>query len=122
MNIVMLTGNTGKNPEIKYTGESKCIANFSLATKGFKKGDTDWHNCVAFGKTAELIETYVKKGQRLDIVGRLQTRSWDKDGVKQYRTEVVVDRMEFAGKSEVKAPASGKPQVTEDVFEDSIPF
>jgi single-strand DNA-binding protein len=103
MNRVFLKGNVGRDPEVKETvGGSVC--NFSLATKewlGKEKGQgTEWHRCVAFGRTAETIGKYVAKGTELVIEGRLQTRAWEKEGVKRYTTEVVVSRLEFCGKRE----------------------
>jgi len=126
MNITMLTGNVGKDPDVRYTKDNKAVANFSLATKAFKKdAPSDWHKCVAFGQNAETIEKYVKKGQRLDIIGHSQTRSWDKDGHTNYVTEVVVDRLEFAGKSGDSKPQDTKPAIEkeDDDFDNmSIPF
>lgn len=119
MNIVILSGNVGKTPEVRHTNDNKAIASFSIATRGFKKDETDWHNCVAFGKTAEIIGEHVTKGQRLDIQGRLQTRKWqDKEGKDRYTTEVIVEKMEFAGKSDGKKPAEAPARQVEDNFDD----
>ncbi|MGC9292984.1 MAG: single-stranded DNA-binding protein [Acidobacteriaceae bacterium] len=99
-NYVALIGNTGKAPEIKYTSGGTMVANFSIATRekfkdksGASQERTDWHNIVAYGKAAEIIEKYVGKGSKLHIEGRLQTSSWDdKDsGQKRYKTEIVVN-------------------------------
>lgn len=105
INKVTLYGNLTRDPEIKALPSGAQVANFSLATNrtfkdknGAKQEDVQFHNVVAFGKTAELIGHYVKKGSPLYIEGRLQTRTWDKEGVKQYRTEVIVDQMQFGPK------------------------
>jgi single-strand DNA-binding protein len=101
-NKVLLIGNVGQDPEIKDTKTSK-MARFSLATnevyknaQGEKTTETNWHNLVAWGKTAELVEQYVKKGDELAVEGRLVSRSYeDKDGVKRYITEVVLNELVF---------------------------
>ena len=94
----ILLGHVGKDPEIKETNGGKLVANLSLATSerytknGEKMESTEWHNLVAFDRTAEIIRDYVKKGAKLFVEGKNRTRSWDdKDtGKKMYRTEVVV--------------------------------
>lgn len=101
VNKVILLGNVGKDPEIRSTGGGTMVANFSIATtertkdpQGNWSDKTEWHSLVAFGKTAEIIRDYVKKGHKLFIEGRLQTRNWDdKDhpGRKVYRTEIIVN-------------------------------
>jgi len=105
---VVLFGNLGKDPEVKYTPSNMAVARFSLATsKRSKDKDgnwsdrTEWHNCVAFARTAEIAGEYLKKGSQILVVGELQTSSWeDKEtGAKKYRTEVVVNELKFAGKS-----------------------
>lgn len=100
-NKVQLIGRVGQAPEIKNLENGKKLAKFSIATnesfkndKGEKVEKTDWHNIVAWGKTAEIIEQYVDKGKELAIEGKLTTRSWeDKDGNKRYITEVVCNEM-----------------------------
>lgn len=102
-NKVQLTGNLGANPEVKTTENGKTLARFSIATtdsyknaKGEKVDDTQWHQVVAWGKTAELAEKYLQKGSRLSIEGKLINRSYeDKDGVKKYITEVVANELLF---------------------------
>lgn len=120
MNLTILFGNIGKQPEIKATGEGRTMAKFSMATKGYKDS-VDWHNCLAFNETAELIEKYVNKGDKLGVQGRLQTRKWtDKDGNDRYTTEVIVDRIEFAGGKSEKPAESNDDAVQaakEDVFD-----
>jgi single-strand DNA-binding protein len=106
VNKVILIGNLGKDPEIRYTPQGQPVANFSLATTerfGGKDGApkqerTEWHNIVAFQRLAELAGQYLKKGRSVYIEGRIQTRSWDdKDGNKKYRTEIVANMMQFLG-------------------------
>jgi len=103
---VFLLGNVGKDPEVKYTPSGAAVAKFSIATTEKRKGDdgkwedlTEWHNIVAFGRTAEVVEEYVKKGKPVFIEGKNHTSSWeDKDsGKKMYRTEVIVDSLKLLG-------------------------
>ena len=104
-NKVQLIGRLGQAPEVKHLDSGKTVANFSLATnykfknsKGEWTDTTDWHNLVAWGKTAEIIEKYVNKGSEIGIEGRLTTRSWDdKDGNKRYTTEVIVNELLLMG-------------------------
>jgi len=100
VNKVILLGNVGKDPEIRSTGGGTMVANFTLATsdrfqdaQGNWQDRTEWHNLVAFKRTAEIVRDYVKKGSKLYIEGKIQTRSWDdKDtGAKRYRTEILVN-------------------------------
>ena len=100
VNKVILLGNVGKDPEIKSTGGGTLVANFSLATadrqkdaQGNWQDRTEWHNLVAFSRTAEIIRDYVQKGSKLYIEGKIQTRSWDdkNSGEKRYRTEIIVN-------------------------------
>lgn len=104
-NKVILLGNVGKDPFVKEFSNGK-VARITLATteKGYTKQDgtkvedrTEWHDCVAWNRTADVIENYVKKGDRLFIVGTLRHSSTEKDGVKTYRTEVHIDEMEMLG-------------------------
>ncbi|MBL4594042.1 MAG: single-stranded DNA-binding protein [Flavobacteriales bacterium] len=104
-NKVQLIGNLGMNPEIKNLDSGKKLAKFSIATnesyrnaKGEKVEDTQWHNLIAWGKTAEIIENYVKKGNEIAIEGKLINRSYDdKDGNKRYVTEVLVNEILMLG-------------------------
>ncbi|MDP5082275.1 MAG: single-stranded DNA-binding protein [Winogradskyella sp.] len=105
-NKVQLIGNLGKDPEIINLESGKTLAKFALATnesyknaQGEKITDTQWHNVVAWGKTAQIIEKYVTKGKEVAIEGKLTTRSWeDKDGMKRYITEVVCSELMMLGK------------------------
>ena len=100
LNKVMLIGNVGRDPEMRYTQSGEPVTTFSLATNrrtqrdGQWTDDTDWHNIVAWGKLAEQCNEYLNKGRKIYIEGRLQTRSFDnKEGIKQYRTEIVANTM-----------------------------
>ena len=102
MNKVILMGRLTRDPEVRYSqsAEPVAISRFSLAVdRRYKRDgepDADFINCVAFGKTGEFVEKYFRKGQRVAVEGRLQVRSYDKDGVKQWSTEVVVENNYFA--------------------------
>lgn len=104
-NKVQLIGNLGKDPEIVNLDGGKKLAKFSIATnetyknqKGEKITDTQWHNIVAWGKTAEIIENYVTKGKEVAIEGKLTSRSYDdKEGNKKYITEVVCNELVMLG-------------------------
>ncbi|APS37892.1 MULTISPECIES: single-stranded DNA-binding protein [Salegentibacter] len=105
-NKVQLIGNVGREPEIENLESGKKLAKFSVATnESYKNGngeritDTQWHNIVAWGKTAELVEKYINKGKEVGIEGKLTNRSWDdKDGNKRYITEVVCNELLLMGK------------------------
>jgi single-strand DNA-binding protein len=99
VNKVILVGNLGKDPEVRYTPGGQAVANFTIATnenwtdkQGQKQERTEWHRIVVWGKTAELCGEYLSKGRQVYIEGRLQTREWtNKEGAKQYTTEVVAN-------------------------------
>ncbi len=98
----MLYGNLTRDPEVKALPSGMQVTNFSIATNrvykdrdGAKQEQTDFHNIVVFGRQAETVGQYLKKGSSAYVEGRLQTRSWDKDGVKQYRTEVIAEVVQF---------------------------
>lgn len=105
-NKVQLIGNLGNDPEIINLESGKTLAKFTMATnesyknaKGEKIADTQWHNVVAWGKTAQVIEKYVTKGKEIAIEGKLTSRSYDdKDGIKRYITEVVCNELVMLGK------------------------
>ena len=101
VNKVFLLGNVGKDPDFRTTGGGTAVAKFSLATSFSQKDPqgnwqdrTEWHNIVAYGRLAEIVRDYVKKGSKLYVEGRIQTRNWeDKEhaGVKHYITEIIVN-------------------------------
>ena len=106
VNKVILIGNLGKDPEVKYTPSGMAVANFTLATnerykdkEGNWQDKTEWHNLVAFQRTAEIVGEYLKKGRSVYVEGKLQTRSWDdkESGQKKYRTEILVNDVVLLG-------------------------
>ncbi len=106
LNKVLLYGNLTRDPELKALPGGQQVASFGLATnrsfknkEGAQQEQTEFHNIVSFGRTAEVMGQYLKKGRPIYIEGRIQTRSWDKDGVKQYRTEIVVDTFQFGAQA-----------------------
>jgi single-strand DNA-binding protein len=117
VNKVILIGNVGKDPELRYTPSGQPVCDLRLATneswtdkQGQKQERTEWHSVVLWGKPAEIVKQYVTKGQRIYIEGRLQTRSWDDktDGKKRYMTEIVAnDFMFLSGRGEGGAPSGG---------------
>ena len=106
VNKALLLGHVGKDPEIRSTAGGTIVANFSFATSDRQKDNqgnwidkTEWHNLVAFNRTAEIVRDYVKKGTQLFVIGKIQTRSWDdkESGQKKYRTEVLVNELSLVG-------------------------
>ena len=112
MNLVVLTGRTTSEIDLKYSASGTAYCRFTLAVNRMKKEDgADFISCTAFGKTAELIAEYVKKGHQLGVQGRLQQDTYEKDGQKVSKTGVTVDKIEFLeGKKENETPtnATGK--------------
>lgn len=106
LNKAMVFGNLTRDPELKALPSGNQVCTFSIATNrvyndrdGNRQEDTEFHNLVVFGKQAENVAKYLKKGSSAYVEGRLQTRSWDKDGQKMYRTEIVADRVQFGPKN-----------------------
>lgn len=151
VNKVILVGNLGNDPEVRYMPNGNAVANVSLATSetwkdkntGEQQEKTEWHRVVFFNRLAEIVEQYVKKGSKLYIEGRLQTRSWEQDGVKRYTTEIVANEMQMLdsrggagadfGDRAPSQPASQQgggggqqaasaPPQNFDNFDDDIPF
>ncbi|MEZ4102962.1 MAG: single-stranded DNA-binding protein [Candidatus Paceibacterota bacterium] len=105
LNKVMLIGNLTRDPEIKAIPSGMKVTNFSIATNrvwkdkdGSKKESTEFHNIVVFGRQAETVAQYMKKGSSIMVEGRLQTRSWEADGKKNYRTEIIADNIQFGSR------------------------
>ena len=140
INKVILVGNLGREPDIKFTGDGKAIANLAVATSeswtdkttGQKQEKTEWHRVVIFGRLADIAQKYLHKGSKVYIEGQLRTRKWDKNGVDQYTTEVVLSQfnstLQMLNKVTVEpqsepevAPEKITPVDKED-FEDEIPF
>jgi len=123
LNKCMFMGNLGKDAEVRQAGDSK-VASFSLAvSEKYKDTEkTEWVNCVAWGKLADVAEKYFKKGTKLYVEGKMQTRSWDKEGVTQYRTEFVIFSFQFIGgpKQDGEKPAAAAP--TLPPISDDLPF
>jgi single-strand DNA-binding protein len=121
VNKVILVGNLGRDPEVRYLPSGQSVANFSLATTerfkgrdGQMKDQTEWHNIVVYGKQAETCGQYLKKGRQVYVEGRLTTRQWEaKDGSgKRSRTEVVALRVQFLGG---RGAAAGAPEEPADI-------
>lgn len=122
VNKVILLGNVGKDPEIRTTQGGMTVASFSLATAERAKDQTgnwtdktEWHNLVAFQRTAEIVRDYVKKGSQLYIEGKIQTRSWDdkESGQKKYRTEILVNDLQLlGGRGEGAGSSSGSERTS----------
>lgn len=122
INRVLLLGNLGKDPDVKTIDSGKSVANFSIATtetwknaKGEKVQDTTWHNIVLWGKPAEIAQKYLHKGDQVFIEGKIKTRSYEKDGVTKYITEVVGDNITLLG-------GGKKSEETADAEEFKFPF
>lgn len=134
MNSVQLLGRLTRDPEVRYAESGSTIARFSLAVdRKFKQegGETaDFINCIAFGKTAEFIEKYFSKGMKIALNGRIQTGSYtNKDGVKVYTTDVVVENVEFAesknsnaGNSTPAPAPNGDFMSVPDGIDEELPF
>ncbi|MBT4775782.1 MAG: single-stranded DNA-binding protein [Crocinitomicaceae bacterium] len=140
VNKVILIGNLGKDPEVRYLEGGTAVANFTLATSesfkdrntGEKKSITDWHNIVVWRGLAELVEKYLKKGSKIYVEGKLKTRSWkDQDGNTRYTTEIVADNLTMLGgrneaKTEVRVETTNALEVPTnfdaDKQSDVLPF
>lgn len=118
-NLAILIGRVGKKPEVKSTGNGQRVANFSIATSesykdkstGEKKEITDWHNIVIWGQLADVIEKYVNKGDMIYVEGKMRTRSWEKDGITRYTTEVIGSNITLLGnKNSGGGSSDSKPQ------------
>lgn len=131
VNKIIILGRVGKDPEVKqFDGGSK--ASFSVATteRGFTTKDgktvpekTEWHNIVCWKGLATIVERFVQKGDLIYIEGKITTRSWEKDGAKQYMTEIVADNIELlGGKSETKETQSYEPEKAVEDDGGSLPF
>src|SRR5665647_478789 len=139
VNKVILVGHVGKDPEVRYLDKDVAVANFTLATteKAFTLQNgtqvperTEWHNIVAWRSLAKLAENYIRKGREIYVEGKIQTRAWEKDGIKRYTTEIYADTITLLGKkpehtealsSVVAAPAPDDVQAPPHA-EDDLPF
>lgn len=148
LNKAFIAGNLTRDPELRALPSGANVASFGVATNRVwydqdrnKQEATEFHNIVVFGRQAETTAQYLKKGSGVLVEGRIQTRSWEKDGQKQYRTEIVADRVQFGarsggggdyqqtkGESQPNEAASGADSgsgidyPTEEISPDDIPF
>ena len=131
LNKVQLIGNVTATPEVKETPSGQKVASFSLATNrtykdasGEKQDQAEYHNIVVWGKLADITEQYITKGKKLYIEGRIQTRSWDSDSGKRYKTEIVGESLLMLSGGEAQTPTKQKVSsaVAEEIFIDDIPF
>lgn len=123
MNQVILCGRLTKNPTVSYS-QDMCIAKYTLAIDRMKKGSgTDFINCVAFGKTGEFAEKYLRQGMKMLVHGRMQTGSYkDKEGRTIYTTDVVVDEHEFVEKKEESTPKADNDGFMKIPEDEGLPF
>jgi single-strand DNA-binding protein len=138
LNKVMLIGNVGKDPEMRYTANGNAVTSFSIAVNrnfqgsdGERREETDWFDIVTWNKLAEICSQYLQKGSQAFVEGRLHTRSWEgQDGQKRYKTEVVAQTVLFLGQRGGAAPrmmesyddASAPSAVAGSVDPDDLPF
>ena len=137
INKVILIGNLGKDPEVRYMANGGAVCNVTLATTeswkdkqtGDQKDRTEWHNIVFYRRLAEIAGEYLRKGSQIYVEGKLQTRKWqDKNGNDRYTTEIIANEMQMLGSrggSADFAPSSASqpaPAATADDFDDDIPF
>lgn len=135
VNKVILLGNLGKDPEVRYLEGGTAVANFTLATSetykdrtsGERKSITEWHNVVVWRGLAEIAEKYLKKGSQIYIEGKLRSRQWqDKDGNNRYTTEIVADTMQMVGKRDDNASNESTPSSPDiennNEVDDDLPF
>jgi len=131
LNKVMIIGNLGADPEMRYTADGAAVTNFNVAASrrytgsdGERKEETEWFRVVAFRKLAELCSQYLQKGRRVYIEGRLQTRSWEgQDGQKRFTTEVIAQDVQFLDSRPGGAPRSDDQQdAPMDLEPEDVPF
>jgi len=129
LNKAMVEGNLTRDPEMKALPSGSNVTSFSIATNrrfkdkdGVQQEEVDFHNITVFGKQAESVNTYLTKGSSAYVEGRLQTRSWEKDGVKQYRTEIIADRVQFGAKPTESKVAGTDVAYPAPEADEAIPF
>ncbi|HOK36622.1 MAG TPA: single-stranded DNA-binding protein [Paludibacteraceae bacterium] len=139
VNKVILIGNVGKDPEIRHLDKNVTVAKFPLATseRGYTMQNgtqvperTEWHNIVAWRGLAEIVEKFVKKGSQLYVEGKIQSRSWEKDGIKRYITEIYAENIQLLGKRSEAAEEIATSSTVESVqippeleeIDDDLPF
>ncbi len=129
LNKALIIGNIVRDPEIKALPGGSKVCSFSVATNrvwkdknGAKQESVDYHNIVVFGRQAETVAQYMKKGSNVMIEGRIQSRSWDApDGQKKYRTEIVADRVQFGNRASGVAPSSAPMKDNQDNSQKDVP-
>lgn len=128
VNKVILVGNLGRDPEVRYMPNGEAVCNFSIATtenwkdkSGVKQEKTEWHNIVMYRRLAEIAGEYLKKGRPVYVEGRLQTRKWEKDGVTRYSTEIIGDQMQMLGGRDSGANDDGNHAGAADDFNQDAP-
>ncbi|HLG51466.1 MAG: single-stranded DNA-binding protein [Chloroflexi bacterium] len=134
LNKVMIIGNLGRDPEMRYTPNGTPVTTFSVAVNrrwttpdGQQQDETEWFNVVTWNKLAETCNQVLSKGRMVYVEGRLRTRSWDgQDGQKHYRTEVIASTVQFLDSARSRAaeapPAPGDDELAGDVEPDDLPF
>jgi single-strand DNA-binding protein len=138
VNKVILVGNVGKDPEVRYLDSGVAVATITLATseRGYTLSNgtqvperTEWHNIIAWRGLAEIAEKYIRKGSQLYVEGKITTRKWDKDGITRYSTEIIAESIELLGRkpegshSETTASApSPKAASSTEEGSDDLPF
>ncbi len=137
MNKAIIIGNLGQDPEVRYTTSGAMVTNISVATterwkdkNGERREETEWHRVVAFGKLAEIMAEYLKKGKKVMVEGRMKTDQYEKDGETRYSHQIIAKEMEMldsregsqngAGRTE-RYPAKPQPAPADD-FDEDIPF
>ncbi len=129
LNKAILIGNLTRDPELKAIASGNKVCTFSIATNrtykdsnGVRQEKTDYHNIVVWGKTAENVATYMKKGSQILVEGRIETRSWDDaaTNTKKYRTEIIADTVQFGAKSSGGGNSSSKPSEAAPKKEEEI--
>ncbi len=130
LNKVMIIGNLGRSPEMRYTPSGRPVTSFSVATNrswvnadGARREDTEWFNVVAWGNLAEICKQHLTKGQQVYVEGRLQTRGWeDQDGKKHYRTELVANEMIILGERRGAETTEEKRESAATLESNEFPF
>lgn len=137
INKALIYGNLTRDPELRALPSGQNVCSFSLATNrtyrdrdGKKQEQTDFHNVVAFGNQADTVAQHLRKGSSAFVEGRIQTRSWEKDGEKKYRTEIVVERVQFGprgggaskGQNTEEQPSAPIEYPKDEINPDDIPF
>ncbi len=119
LNKVILAGNLTRNPELRYTPNGVAVAMFDMATSharvgehGERKEETEFHHILVFGKLAEATAEYLSRGSLALVEGRLRTRSWEQDGIKRYRTEIIAERIQFGPKRQEATHGDGPVALT----------